>query len=71
MSKTVQLPPIRIEPEYRDALEGIGHAMRPAPSMSSLVRQAVVEFVDRHQANSSAPIAPLSMTPETAAERPE
>lgn len=47
MTKTVQLPPIRIEPEYRDALERIGQSMRPAPSMSSLVRQAVVEFVDR------------------------
>lgn len=50
MTKTVQLPPIRIEPEYRDALERIGQSMRPAPSMSSLVRQAVVEFVDRRAA---------------------
>ena len=58
MSKTVQLPPIRIEPEYRDALERIGQAMRPAPSMSSLVRQAVVEFVDRRTAAEPAPISP-------------
>lgn len=47
MTKTVQLPPIRIEPEYRDALERISQAMRPTPTISSLVRQAVVEFVDR------------------------
>lgn len=49
MTKTVQLPPIRIEPEHRDALERISQAMRPAPTLSSLVRQAVLEFIATHK----------------------
>ena len=49
MSKTVTLPPVRIEPEHRDALEQIADEMRPQASVSALVRQAVIEYVRRHQ----------------------
>jgi predicted transcriptional regulator len=49
MSKTVSLPPVRIEPEYKDALEHIAGRMRPQASVSSLVRLAVVEYIARKQ----------------------
>lgn len=50
MTKTVTLPPVRIEPEYRAALDEIAGRMRPQASMSALVRLAVVEYIARKQA---------------------
>ena len=49
MTKTVTLPPVRIEPEYRDALDQIAERMRPQASVSALVRLAVVEYIARKQ----------------------
>lgn len=49
MTKTVTLPPVRIEPEYRDALDQIAGRMRPQASVSALVRLAVVEYIARKQ----------------------
>ena len=49
MSKTVSLPPVRIEPEYKDALDHIAGRMRPQASVSALVRLAVVEYIARKQ----------------------
>lgn len=44
--KTVSLPAVRIEPQYRDALETIAHERRPQTSVSALVRQAVIEYLE-------------------------
>lgn len=51
--KTVSLPAVRIEPVYRDALEGIASGTRPELSVSALVRLAVVEFIERRTAGRS------------------
>lgn len=47
MSKTVQIPPIRVEPELKDELQAI--ADRSLAPLSAHVRQAVVEYVARMQ----------------------
>jgi hypothetical protein len=49
MSKTVSLPPVRIEPEHQAALERIASEMQPPVTVSALVRQSVVEYIGRHQ----------------------
>lgn len=47
MAKTVSLPPVRVEPEMRDALAKI--AEETGASMYELTRTAVAEFIYRHQ----------------------
>jgi len=53
MAKTVTLPAVRVEPEHRDALERIGEGMQPQVSLSSLVRQSVLEYIERHEIRST------------------
>lgn len=45
MPKTVSLPPVRVEPELKDALQRIGD--ETGVSLYELTRQAVAEFVVR------------------------
>lgn len=45
MPKTVSLPPVRVEPELKDALQRIGDVT--GVSVYELTRQAVAEYVAR------------------------
>lgn len=45
MPKTVSLPPVRVEPELKDALQRIGD--ETGVSLYELTRQAVAEYVAR------------------------
>jgi predicted transcriptional regulator len=45
MPKTASLPPVRVEPELRDALQRIGD--ETGVSVYELTRQAVAEYVAR------------------------
>lgn len=47
MSKTVSLPPVRVEPEMRDALQQI--ADRDGVSLYASTRLAVSEYIARHE----------------------
>ena len=47
MPKTVSLPPVRVEPELKDALQRIGD--ETGVSVYELTRQAVAEFVGRQR----------------------
>lgn len=47
MAKTVSLPPVRVEPELRDALQQISDVS--GVSVYELTRQAAAEFVARHR----------------------
>ena len=47
MAKTVSLPPVRVEPEMRDALVEIAEAEQT--SLYILIRQGMAEYIRRHQ----------------------
>lgn len=47
MPKSVSLPPVRVEPEMRDALVRIAEAEQT--SLYILIRQGMAEYIRRHQ----------------------
>lgn len=47
MGKTVSLPPVRVEPETKEALQRIGD--ETGVSVYELTRRAVVEFISRQR----------------------
>lgn len=54
----------RVSPDTIVQLDGI--VATSVGDRSDHIRQAIVEYIARHQANSSVPVALLSMTPENA-----
>ena len=59
MPKTANLPPVRVDPVILNDLERIASQTRPEPSVSALVRLAVVEFIERQKAGRDAVEAPF------------
>lgn len=60
-AKTVSLPPVRVEPEMRDALAEIAEA--EGVSMYVLTRQAVASFIYRYRVDAALAAHPVDDEP--------